>query len=74
MRDEIMAAIIDYIQQHQYPPTTREIGDMVGLKSTSSVHRHLEKLRTEGKIETDAGYGSPRAIRVVGYRFVKVEG
>ena len=70
-REKVMAAIVSYIEAHQYPPTLREIGDMVGLKSSSSVHRHLERLREEGKIETDTGFGFPRAIRVPGYRFVK---
>lgn len=69
-REEIMTAIIGYIQQHQYPPTVREIGDMVGLKSTSSTQSHLDKLRVEGRIDTDHN-NSGRAIRVVGYRFVQ---
>ena len=70
-RNEIMTAIIGYIQQHQYPPTFREIGEMVNLKSTSSIQGHINKLLAEGRLETDAGYNSPRALRVQGYRFVK---
>lgn len=72
-RERILRFIIDYIQQHGYAPTIREIGAGVGLKSTSSVMTHLMKLFAEGKLETDAPEGSPRAIRVPGYRFDKAE-
>lgn len=71
-REKILQAIIEYIEQHNYPPTVREIGEMVGLKSTSSVYAHLQRLLREGKIETDAGLGVPRAIRIPGYKFQKV--
>lgn len=74
IREKILQAIIEYIDEHGYPPTTREIGEMVGLKSTSSVHAHLQRLLREGKIETDTGLGAPRAIRVPGYKFTKVAG
>lgn len=70
-RKEILEAIILYIQEHGYAPTVREIGEMVGLKSASSVQRHLDRMLADGMIETDAGVGSPRAIRVPGYEFRK---
>lgn len=69
---EILKAIIHYIEKYQYPPSIRDIGDMVGLKSTSSVHQHLENMNKKGLIETE-GFGIPRAIRVPGYRFMKEE-
>ncbi len=72
VREEILQAIIRYIDQHGYSPSVREIGDMVGLKSTSSVQSHLTRMFTDGMIESDAGLGFPRAIRVPGYKFVKV--
>ena len=72
-RKEMLQAIEDCIKEHQYPPTIREIGDMIGLKSTSSVHYHLQKLIDEGRIETDSEYREPRALRIPGYRFVKME-
>ena len=50
-----------------------EICAGTGLKSTSSVHSHLLGLESEGKIEIKQGY-SPRAIKLVGYKFVKMEG
>ena len=72
-RDKIMDAIVQYIEEHGYPPSVREIGAMVGLKSTASVHFHMERLFKEGRLETDADLGTPRAIRVPGYKFVKDE-
>jgi len=72
-RQEIVEAIKTYIDEHQYAPTIREIGDMVCLKSTSSVQAHIEKLLDEGLIETDGNFGSPRAIRIPGYSLKKDE-
>lgn len=71
VREDILQAIIGYIEEHGYPPTFREIGEMTGLKSTSSVQHHMEILFESGKIETDAGFNTPRAIRIPGYKFVK---
>lgn len=65
MRIKIFNIIVDYIKLHGYPPTIREIGDLCGLKSTSSVNSHLEQMYQEGMIETDHP-GSPRAIRIPG--------
>lgn len=70
VREAMLQEIINYIKEYGYAPSVREIGNMVGLKSTSSVYNHLQILRMEGKIETDHDY-SPRAIRVPGYKFVK---
>lgn len=72
MNERILEVIIGYIERHGYPPTFREIGEMVALKSTSSVHRHLNKMIELGMLETDATDNSPRALRVPGYKFVKV--
>ena len=75
-RQEIYFFIVDYIKEHGYAPTIREIGAGVNLKSTSSIHMHMTKMFTEGMLETDVdvevgGGCSARAIRVPGYRFVK---
>lgn len=73
VRERILESIISYIETHGYPPTVREISDMVGLKSTSSTQSHLKRMAIEGMIETDAPDSSPRAIRVPGYKFMKIE-
>lgn len=45
-----------------YPPSVREIGEAVGLKSTSTVHGHLKRLENKGLIHRDAM--KPRAIDI----------
>ena len=70
MRQKILQAIISYIEQHGYPPTYREIGDMVGIKSTSMVSNQIERMVELGMIKVGKSC-SPRAIKVVGYKFVK---
>lgn len=59
--------ILDYLKseivRRGYPPTVREICDAVHLKSTSSVHSHLESLEKNGYIRRDPA--KPRAIEIV---------
>jgi repressor LexA len=58
--------ILEYINHHieekGYPPTVREIGESVGLRSSSTVHGHLKALEASGHILRDAAL--TRAIRV----------
>lgn len=59
--------ILEYIKQEilnkGYPPAVREICEAVGLKSTSSVHSHLETLEKNGYIRRDPT--KPRAIEIM---------
>lgn len=71
MKEAILLFIKNYIKEHGYSPSVREIGEGVGLKSTSSVYDHLKKMMELGMIESDAKWGSPRAIRVPGMKFVE---
>ena len=59
----ILEFIKDQIASKGYPPAVREICDAVGLKSTSTVHSHLNKLEKLGYIRKDAT--KPRAIEVL---------
>lgn len=70
-RQRVLNAIIGYITEHQYPPTIREICDMTGLKSPSTVQIHISNLMRDGLLETDHEYGASRALRVPGHRFIK---
>ena len=63
-RELVYNAIINYINEYKYPPTVREVCQMVGLKSTASVHRHIEVLKEQGLLESDLGKQNPRALRV----------
>ena len=60
---EILEFIKDEILKKGYPPTVREICERVNLKSTSSVHSHLETLEKNGYIRRDPT--KPRAIEIV---------
>lgn len=72
-RQDILEYIKQYIRQHSYPPSRREIGEAVGLKSTASVQSHINRMLSEGILETDVEAGSPRALRVPGMRIVDQE-
>jgi repressor LexA len=60
-RREILDFIVATTRQRGYPPTVREIGEAVGLKSSSTVHFHLNVLQKMGLIERDGSL--TRAIR-----------
>lgn len=62
-RERIVTFICDYLREKGYPPSVREVGDAVGLKSPATVHRHLSVLADEGRIVRDES--KPRAIRIV---------
>ena len=73
VRQDILEFIKQYIQQHGYPPNYREIGDGVGLKSSASVQSHISRMLADGILETDAGAGAVRALRVPGMKYVNSE-
>jgi repressor LexA len=61
-------AILEFIKTEVkdkgYPPSVREIGEAVGLASSSTVHGHLERLEKKGMIRRDPT--KPRAIEILG--------
>ena len=59
---EILEFIKERILEKGYPPAVREICEAVNLKSTSSVHAHLETLEKNGYIRRDPT--KPRAIEI----------
>ncbi|GAC40732.1 transcriptional repressor LexA [Paenibacillus popilliae] len=60
-------AILDFIREEVrtkgYPPSVREIGEAVGLASSSTVHGHLDRLEKKGFIRRDPT--KPRAIELL---------
>ena len=62
-QQEILNYIKEEILSRGYPPSVREICEAVNLKSTSSVHAHLESLEKNGYIRKDPT--KPRAIEVM---------
>lgn len=61
-RQEILEFIGSSLRERGYPPSVREIGEAVGLTSSSTVHAHLAVLQREGYLRRDPT--KPRAIEV----------
>ncbi|HEX3033096.1 MAG TPA: transcriptional repressor LexA [Bacillota bacterium] len=63
---ERQVAILEFIKKRirakGYPPSVREIGEAVGLSSSSTVHGHLNQLEEKGYIKRDPA--KPRAIEI----------
>lgn len=62
-QQSIFDFIKDEVGKRGYPPSVREIGEAVGLRSSSTVHAHLEKLEQKGYIRRDPT--KPRAIEII---------
>ncbi|OPX84289.1 MAG: LexA repressor [Pelotomaculum sp. PtaB.Bin104] len=70
--DLIMKVIKKNIQDKGYPPSVREIGQAVGLSSSSTVHGYLKRLEGKGYLRRDAA--KPRAMEILDTnRLPKVE-
>ncbi|MFD1204235.1 MULTISPECIES: transcriptional repressor LexA [Sporosarcina] len=62
-QQDILTFIKEEVRQKGYPPSVREIGEAVGLASSSTVHGHLARLESKGYIRRDPT--KPRAIEVL---------
>ena len=62
-QERILNFIKQMVTEKGYPPSVREICQGVGIKSTSTVHSHLEKLEKAGLIRKDPT--KPRAIEIL---------
>ncbi|GAX91771.1 repressor LexA [Effusibacillus lacus] len=62
-QQQILDYIKDEVRKKGYPPSVREIGDAVGLASSSTVHGHLARLEQKGLIRRDPV--KPRAIEIL---------
>lgn len=62
-QEAILNIIIKYIEDEGIPPTNREIGNLAGLTSTSTVHQYLNTLEEKGYISRKKE--SARSIRVL---------
>ena len=70
-QEEILNYIKEELVRKGYPPTVREICEAVHLKSTSSVHMHLETLEKNGYIRRDSS--KTRAIEVIDQDFSPIK-
>ncbi|MQB00928.1 MAG: transcriptional repressor LexA [Actinobacteria bacterium] len=60
---ETLQLIAELVDQRGYPPSVREIGEALGLASSSTVHSHLQALQRKGYLRIDPT--KPRAIEVM---------
>lgn len=65
-QEQILDVIRSEIHRRGFPPSVREIGEAVGLSSSSTVHSHLAALEEKGFIRRDPS--KPRALEVLDYR------
>ncbi|KMK96406.1 transcriptional repressor LexA [Rossellomorea marisflavi] len=62
-QQDILEYIKSSVKEKGYPPSVREIGEAVGLASSSTVHGHLARLESKGLIRRDPT--KPRAIEIL---------
>lgn len=62
-QQHILNWIQQFITEHDYPPTVREIGAGCAIKSTSNVDYHLNKLEAAGHIQRD--FNVCRGLRIM---------
>lgn len=60
--EEIMNFVNEFVQEHGYSPSVREIGEAVGLRSTASVSYHLQALQAKGILGSAGQKGRKRAL------------
>ncbi|ATL68280.1 transcriptional repressor LexA [Nocardia terpenica] len=63
-QQRILATIRDWVVRHGYAPSTRELGDAVGLRSTSSVSKHLKALENKGFLRRGGTVSRPVDVRL----------
>jgi repressor LexA len=62
-RRELIIEAIEFLTiKHGYAPSIKEIGEYVGLKSTSTVKHHLDRLKKEGRIDFEENMN--RTVRI----------
>ena len=71
-RQRILNAIVSYMMAYNYPPTVREICDLTGIKSTSTINRHLDIMCDCGVISRELDQS--RTINVMGIRYIDERG
>src|SRR5579875_3876960 len=62
-QEQVLEFVLAGVARHGYPPSIREIGDAVGLRSTSSVAYQLKVLQEKGYLQRDRG--RPRTMELL---------
>lgn len=71
-QEDILEFIKEEVRTKGYPPSVREIGEAVGLASSSTVHGHLNRLESKGLIRRDPT--KPRAIEILDQNNISKQG
>ena len=66
-KERILKFIAEYVAEHIYAPSIREICEGTGLKSTSTVYQHLINLELDGELK----FEGVRRITLKGYKVCK---
>ena len=61
-KERVKQVIIDYIQEHDYPPSIREIADLAYC-AQATAHQYVQELIQAGELESDHP-GMPRTLRL----------
>ena len=72
-QSKILQVIRDSVQERGYPPSMREIGEAVGLTSTSSVSYQLSTLQRKGYLHRDVGRPRTVEVRLPGHPAIRPE-
>lgn len=59
---DILECIQNYSRKHGFPPTVRELCEMTGFKSTSTIHRYIVQLKEDGLLESEVS--KPRTLTI----------
>ena len=62
-QQQVLDAIRGHVQANGFPPTIRELGAMLGLRSSATVAQHLQALVDKGYLERQEG--KPRTLRLL---------
>lgn len=62
--DAIMNVIAAYFRKHGYAPTNKEIAELMGYCSATSIKTRINRLYDKGYLETDLSEDIPRAFRI----------
>jgi repressor LexA len=61
-QQRMLKLIKDYVAEHSYSPSVRELCALAGLKSSSTAHGYMERLKSKGLISWEPTH--PRTIKV----------
>jgi repressor LexA len=63
-QQRMLVVIRDWVTRHGYPPSSRQLGDAVGLRSSSSVSKHLAALEEKGFLRRSPSVSRPIDVRM----------